>query len=116
MPRLFFCRNRRVGITLCFGSLGYFYYYQHSLDISKIVRRNTMSHHRSRRPSRHRRPAPPSPTRGQVRQRISRLSVLYKLEALLELQKPEPDAVHLGQLNEDAGLLNQILSSLEETA
>ena len=50
-----------------------------------------MTHHRSRRPARHRRPAPPSPTRAQVRQRINRLSVLYKLEALLELQKPEPD-------------------------
>ena len=59
-----------------------------------------MSNHRSRRPCRYRRPAPPSPTRAQVRQRITRLSVLYKLEALLELQKPEPDAVHLGQLNE----------------
>ena len=75
-----------------------------------------MSHHRSRRSRRHRRPILPSPTRAQVRQRISRLSVLYKLEALLELQKPEPDTVHLGQLNEDVGLLNQILNSLEEPA
>jgi hypothetical protein len=74
-----------------------------------------MTHHRSRRPSRYRRPALPSPTRAQVRQRISRLSVLYKLEALLELQKPEPDTVHLSQINQDAGLLNQILNSLEET-
>ena len=57
-----------------------------------------MTHHRSRRPARHRRPAPPSPTRAQVRQRINRLSV------------------HLGQLKEDAGLLNKILDSLEETA
>jgi hypothetical protein len=75
-----------------------------------------MTHHRSRRPARHRRPAPPSPTRAQVRQRITRLSVLYKLEALLELQKPEPDTVHLNQLNEDAGLLNKLLDSLEEPA
>jgi len=51
-----------------------------------------------------------------VRQRISRLSVLYKIEALLELQKPEPDTGHLGQLNEDAGLLNRILNTLEEPA
>ena len=72
-----------------------------------------MSNHRSRRPRRYRRPAPPSPSRAQVRQRISRLSVFYKLEALLELQKPEPNIVHLGRLNADAGLLNQILSSLE---
>jgi hypothetical protein len=57
-----------------------------------------MTHHHSRRSRRHRRPVLPSPTRAQVRQRISRLSV------------------HLGQLNEDAGLLNQILDSLDETA
>ena len=77
-----------------------------------------MTHHRSRRPARHRRPAPPSLTRAQARQQINRLRVFCQLEALLELHRPEPepDSAHLDQLNEDAGLLNQVLDYLEETA
>ena len=73
-----------------------------------------MYHHRSRRPSRHRRPALPSPTRAQMRQQIDRISVLYRLEALVELEKPEPDCAHLGRLEKDAGLLNQVLNYLKE--
>ena len=75
-----------------------------------------MSHRRSYRSSRHRRPVPPPPTRAQVRQRISRLRTLYQLQALAELQKPEPAAVHLGRLNNDVGLLNQIVDYLKEAA
>jgi hypothetical protein len=73
-----------------------------------------MFHHRSRRSTRHRRPAPPSPTRAQARQQINRLHAFCQLEALLELHKPEPDSAHLSRLDKSAGLLNQVLDYLEE--
>ena len=74
-----------------------------------------MSHHRSRRSSRHRRPAPPSLTRAQVRQQMNRLHVFCQLEALLELHKLEPDSAYLGQIDKKVGLLNQALDCLEQT-
>jgi hypothetical protein len=51
-----------------------------------------------------------------MRQQINRISVLYRLEALVEFEKPEPDCVHLARLEKDAGLLNGVLNYLEETA
>jgi hypothetical protein len=68
----------------------------------------------TRTPRRYRRPVPLPATRAQVRQKVDQLRVLYQLEAALELGRPEPDLDHLVRIDTDAGLLNELLASLEE--
>jgi hypothetical protein len=72
--------------------------------------------HRSRRPRRFRRPLPPPPTRSQIRQRIGQVCSLYRLEFVLEAQKPAPDPQHLGRLHTELVLMNEALTHLEEQA
>ena len=68
----------------------------------------------TRIPRRYRHPVPLPATRSQIRQRVDQIRVLYQLEALLELNQPEPDLQHLVRIDADAGMLNELLSSLEE--
>jgi hypothetical protein len=68
----------------------------------------------TRTPRRYRRPVPLPATRSQIRQKVDQLRVLYQLEAVLELSRSEPDLDHLVRIDTDAGLLNELLASLEE--
>jgi hypothetical protein len=63
---------------------------------------------------RYRRPVPLPATRSQIRQKVEQLRTLYQLEAFLELNKLDPNEEYLGQLDNDAGFLGEVLSSLEE--
>jgi hypothetical protein len=68
----------------------------------------------ARTPRRYRRPVPLPASRSQIRQKVDQLRVLYQLEAVMELSRPEPDLDHLVRIDTDAGLLNELLASLEE--
>jgi hypothetical protein len=63
---------------------------------------------------RYRRPVPLPASRSQIRQKIEHLRTLYQLEAFLELNKLDPNVEHLDQLDNEAGFLSEVLSSLEE--
>jgi hypothetical protein len=61
-----------------------------------------------------RRPVSSPATRAQFRQKLERIRVLYRLEAILELSQVDPDADRLAQLSHEAGTLDEVLVSLEE--
>jgi hypothetical protein len=78
-----------------------------------------MKHRFPRRPWRRRRsnrPFRPEPTRGQARQYVTRLRDLLKLEAVIEAQRPAPDAGHLRVLDMKIDALNEVVAHLEDEA
>jgi hypothetical protein len=72
--------------------------------------------HRSRRLARYRRPLPPSPTRSQMRQRVSRLLYACQVEATREAQNPNGDPHHLANLCQHIRFFSEALEQLEELA
>jgi hypothetical protein len=73
-----------------------------------------MKHHFSRRTRRYRRPLPPTPTRAQMRQRVSRLLYACEVEAVRHAQLASPDLKHLENLNHHIRFFSEALSQLED--
>jgi hypothetical protein len=73
-----------------------------------------MKHTPWRRLRRYRRPLPPSPTRAQMRQRVSRLLYACQVEATREAQLQQPDLQHLENLNDHIRFFAEALTQLED--
>ena len=73
-----------------------------------------MKHAAWRRLRRYRRPLPPSPTRAQMRQRVSRLLLACRVEAAREAHRSNPDLQHLENLNSHIRFFTEALAELED--
>lgn len=62
----------------------------------------------------YRRPSPPSPTRAQMHQRVSRLLSVCRIEAAREAQNPYRDLQHLENLHDHIDFFSRALAQLEE--
>ena len=60
-----------------------------------------------------RRSIPLPVTRTQIRQKVDRMRDLYKLEAVLELSRANPDINYLLQLDLESSYLRDVLTSIE---
>lgn len=60
------------------------------------------------------RPAPLPVTRHQIRQRVDRIRDINELEAVLELNRANPDINYLLQLDLESSYLRDVLASIKE--
>ena len=73
-----------------------------------------MKHTPWRRLRRYRRPLPPTPTRSQMRQRVSRLLYACQVEAACEARRVQPDLQHLENLTSHIRFFSEALTLLED--
>jgi hypothetical protein len=74
-----------------------------------------MKHRSSARPRRRfHRPVPQQPTRAQMRQRVSRLLAVCRIEAAREVRLAEPDLQHLENLHDHIRFFREALEYLEQ--